>query len=431
MIELTKAEKARRCRVCAKPRGKSNAASGWEMSKDGEGDDVWCCPDCPKSYEPIRRMERANGVRYRVTVDTAPEGQPRKQTSKMFDSVAEARAFVEDTRARVKSGTYSDATVAALAVRWLDSLVDAGMRPVTVQGYKTAVRPVLARIGDAKVTEVRTRDIQEFVSWAIRQGGATGKPLSPRSVKYALTSASQMFGFAVIGGIIESNPVVKDVFRGSKKQTKSAGTHYWTRSEVDVLRNVADGDPMAAMFRLSLAGVTRSEVHGLTWDAIDLDAGTVTIKQGRVALHGGMDSVGEPKTDQRWRTLPIEVFEPGTVALLRSLKATQAADRLRAGTAWQDSGYVLVDAVGRPEHPERYSERFRRLAKAAELPPIKLHALRHSLAHHFDAIGVPPSAGAAWLGHTTAVYLGTYFPERGQSGIQEVAQRMAEWRASA
>jgi integrase len=85
--------------------------------------------------------------------------------------------------------------------------------------------------------------------------------------------------------------------------------------------------------------------------------------------------------------------------------------------------------MGRPEHPERYSERFRGLGAEAGLPAIRLHALRHSMAAWLDGIGVARSAGAAWLGHTVAIYQGTYFPERGAGGIAEAAEVMV--RASA
>lgn len=173
----------------------------------------------------------------------------------------------------------------------------------------------------------------------------------------------------------------------------------------------------------------RADVHGLMWSDIDLNAGTVSIARGRVALQGGETATDDPKSSARQRTLPIEQVEPGTIAALRSLRAAQAADRLRAGAAWHDSGFVVVDAIGRPEHPERYSERFRALAAQAGLPPIRLHALRHSLAAWFDLIGVAPSAGAAWLGHTLNVYLGTYFPERGAEGIASAAEVMVRARA--
>ncbi len=290
-------------------------------------------------------------------------------------------------RARVQSGTFSDDTVGGLSVQRVDWLTAAGMRKVTVQGYRSALRPLVVLLGDMKVIDVRTSDVQRFVSWVLREGSTTGKPLSPRSVKYALTAASQLFGRAVTGDVIAQNPVKPDVYRRKTKATaKRSGADFWARPQVDAFRAVADADPPGAALRLTLAGMTRSEVHGLTWECVDLDAGTITIRQGRVALAGkpedGQDhscAVDAPKTDQRWRTHPVETFEPGTLAALRSLKAAQAADRLRAGSAWTDSGFVVVDAVRRPEGPERYSERFRKLAAEANLPAIRLHALRHSL----------------------------------------------------
>ena len=50
---------------------------------------------------------------------------------------------------------------------------------------------------------------------------------------------------------------------------------------------LADTDTLAGVFRLSLSGLTRADLHGLRWTYADLDAGTVTIRQGRVALHHG------------------------------------------------------------------------------------------------------------------------------------------------
>ncbi|MEZ3161700.1 hypothetical protein AB1K54_14325 [Microbacterium sp. BWT-B31] len=45
-------------------------------------------------------------------------------------------------------------------------------------------------------------------------------------------------------------------------------------------------------------------------------------------------------------------------------------------------------------------------------------------------LGVAPSEGAAWLGHTLAVYLQVYFPERGADGIAEAAEVWASARAA-
>lgn len=417
-----------RCQSCGEPRGKRGERAGWHPEQTGSVVNGWTCPACPWRSEPIRRIESRGRVRFRSVVNVSPKGAARKQETATFDTLAEAREHVERTREQVHRGTYSRERVADLADAWLATRTD--VRAVTVQGYRTALRPFVARLDERRVSEVRPSDVQAFVAWAVAEGGVNGRPLSPRSVRYALVAAGQAFDDAVREGTIPSNPVrfAKPPRQAPKPKNGEAG--HWTRAEIDRFREVSDADALAGVFRLSLAGLTRADVHGLMWSDVDLTAGTVTVARGRVALNGGITTVDEPKSAARHRTLPIEQVEPGTIAALRSLRASQAADRLRAGSAWEDSGFVIVDALGRPEHPDRYSEWFRRLSAQAGLPSIRLHALRHSLAAWFDLIGVPPSAGAAWLGHTLAVYLSTYFPERGAEGIAAAASIIVSARAA-
>ena len=104
----------------------------------------------------------------------------------------------------------------------------------------------------------------------------------------------------------------------------------------------------------------------------------------------------------------------------------QAADKLAAGSAWESTGYVVVDALGRPVRAEWFSDRFRSLSREAGLPPITLNAVRHSLAFwlHSADVGVTPADAAALLGHTVEVHLSTYLPHSGASGISQAAQAL-------
>ena len=186
-------------------------------------------------------------------------------------------------------------------------------------------------------------------------------------------------------------------------------------------REVADLDPLAGAWRLTLSGLTRADVMGLRWSDVDLDAGTVTVRQGRVTLNRGGDATDAPKSPQRRRVIPVEVIHAGSVSALRGLRAQQAAARLAAGAGRTDSGLVVVDALGVPLRPENYSDRFRRLCSAAGVPVIRLHSVRHSLAFWLHSLGVTPANAAALLGHTVEVHLSTYLPESGAAGIAEAA----------
>ena len=137
------------------------------------------------------------------------------------------------------------------------------------------------------------------------------------------------------------------------------------------------------------------------------------------------DAVDEPKSAQRRRTVPVEQIHPGTVALLKRMRAQQAEEHFAAGSAWTDSGLVAVDALGVPLRPEVYSDRFRRISAGAGVRPIRLHSVRHSLAFWLHGLGVTPAAAAALLGHTVEVHLSTYLPEAGANGIAAAAEALS------
>jgi integrase len=150
----------------------------------------------------------------------------------------------------------------------------------------------------------------------------------------------------------------------------------------------------------------RGEVAGLRWDAVDLDASPPTVRIGlaRVLVYGKV-VVKEPKSERGYRTLPAD---GELVAALRALRTWQAAERLAAGPAYEASGYVAVDELGAPVHPEWLTDEFGRIAARAGLPRIRLHDARHSMNSLLAAAGVPDHIRAAWCGHTVAVNVSTY-----------------------
>ncbi len=165
----------------------------------------------------------------------------------------------------------------------------------------------------------------------------------------------------------------------------------------------------SAALRLTLSGFRRSEVLGLTWDAVDLQSGTVEVRQGRVALADGSTTIGAPKSRASARIVPIEALHPGTVAMLEQLRDVQAGSRAEWGDAYEESDLVIVNALGGAPRPEALSDRFQAVAAKAELPRIRLHEIRHSLA---TALAANPNVAdidaAALLGHDVAVFHARY-----------------------
>jgi integrase len=114
----------------------------------------------------------------------------------------------------------------------------------------------------------------------------------------------------------------------------------------------------------------------------------------------------EPKTDRSRRAVPLS---PAVVALLRRHKAAQAAEKLRAGNQWRDSGLVFTNKFGGPVDPRNLLRVIEVAAKAAGVEAIGVHTLRHSAAVAWLESGVHIKAVADLLGHSSIVITGDVY----------------------
>jgi integrase len=106
----------------------------------------------------------------------------------------------------------------------------------------------------------------------------------------------------------------------------------------------------------------------------------------------------EPKTRMGKRSLALD---PATVAALQEHKTRRDQERADVGAAWTESGLVFTRPDGSPIHPDLITDWFRRLARGAGLPAIRLHDVRHSYASAALAAGVPAKVVSERLGHAT------------------------------
>jgi site-specific recombinase XerD len=81
-----------------------------------------------------------------------------------------------------------------------------------------------------------------------------------------------------------------------------------------------------------------------------------------------------------------------------SHKATQAAERLRAGSQWQDSGLVFTTELGGPVEPRNLLRVVETAAKSIGADNVGVHTLRHSAAVAWLESGTHIKAVADLLG---------------------------------
>ena len=437
------ADAMKRCPSCGAPRG--NVRRGWEPIEQAGTVVGYTCPDCPEWGEPIARVETAQGVRWTARVSiTAPGARQRRQSRRTFPTLAEARAWVAEVREGVRSqGTYATPavlTVADLCQTWRKR--SHTIREVTMEHYDEMLKYITHEskgLGHVPALELSRPHVDEWVQALARCGGRVtrqhpeGRPLGQRTVRGALKTLRMVLDYAVEADAVPKNVAANVVVPKTAAPSPTGTPAHWEPAELLAFRAVSDLDRLAAAWRLTLSGMTRADVMGLRWEDVDLSAGTVTVTQGRVQSisKGGETYVGDPKSAQRVRTVHVEAMHPGTMDLLRALKARQARHQLKAGAAWHSTGYVVVDELGRPVRPEWYSDRFRALCRKAGVPTIRLHAVRHSLAHLLHMNGVTPADAAELLGHRVEVHLAAYLPRSGVAGVERAGQAFGAWLASA
>ncbi|MFC6665832.1 tyrosine-type recombinase/integrase [Deinococcus radiopugnans] len=115
-----------------------------------------------------------------------------------------------------------------------------------------------------------------------------------------------------------------------------------------------------------------------------------------------------------------------SVAVLRTHQAKQVEERNQMGAKWKEHGLVFPTQVGTYLDSANLSRTFQQLIKAAGVPVIRLHDLRHTPANLLALRGVTPKVIADRLGHTNVsftlqVYTYLYDEQR-----REAAPNLAE-----
>lgn len=137
----------------------------------------------------------------------------------------------------------------------------------------------------------------------------------------------------------------------------------------------------------------RGELCALAWSAVDLDAGTVRVN--RSATQTVQEVV---MTDTKSGENRKVALDSAAVAALKAWR--KAAEQLKAGEAWQDTGgLVFTWPDGSRVRPDLLSKSFVAQQDGLGLPRLTLHDCRHSHACTLLRAGISVHVVAARLGH--------------------------------
>jgi integrase len=293
--------------------------------------------------------------------------------------------------------TGPNQTLAQYLERWLEDRVKPSVRPNTYYSYDLNVRRLLPYIGRLKVADISPEAVQNAYGALLRKG------LSARSVEQAHTVLHRALRQAVLWGLAMRNPTdAVTVPRGARREMRTL-----TEDQVRHLFEATEDDRLHALWvLLATTGLRLGEALGLKWTDIDLDARTAVVQRSvqRERRVGFM--FVEPKTGRSRRSVPMAT---GTVNALLAHHTRQTKERLAAGELWNDLGLVFSNPTGGHLWATSLNSVFHNRLRAAGLPDLRIHDLRHTAASHLLTRGVHPKVVQELLGHSTiTLTLDTY-----------------------
>jgi integrase len=336
--------------------------------------------------------QRSDGRWCSAIVADDPVTGARHRTVLYGKTRTEVRHKLKAATERAEAGgpvRDAKATVAAWLAQWRATALKASNRkPTTQELYETLSKKHLeaGEFGALALDRVRPSDIDALL---VR---LRDKKLSDATVQRIFTVLRVGLGDAVREGLLARNPV--DAVKQPAVTKKEA--RCLSAAEVSSLLKAAEGSRYHSMLSLIAAlGCRKGEAAALMWRDVDLEAGTLAIR-GTLARVGGELTVTSPKTAKSRRSLPLS---PAVVALLKSHRKHQAADRLRAGSQWAGTDHVFTTETGGPVEPSNILRAVRIAAKTANLEDVNVHTLRHSAATAWLERGVNLKAVSDLLGH--------------------------------
>jgi integrase len=396
---------------------------------------------CPK----LKRARHGTWY-YAAELPPGHNGKRRRTRRGGFRAEADARQALQTLLAATAPATTdgNQLTVAEWLEHWLREKSKSGaasaagrkVRATTSLAYRSHLDLyLLPTLGDLPLNDVTDAHISAMFESIHDANAAKKRPTSPATMRRIFATLRAALNEAVRRHHIPTNPCVgvelapaarpKPVVWTDERVAawKAGGRRpkvaVWTPVQTGRFLDAAADDRLYALYHLvGFRGLRRGEAVGLSWTEVDLTGATVTVSW-QVVQVGWDIAEGTPKSDASGRVVALDA---ATVEVLRAHRDRQNLEREQAGDAWIDTGRVFTRIDGTGLHPGYVTSHFARLGRRAELPPIRLHDLRHGAATLALAGGANLKVVQEMLGHASiSITADTY-----TSVLPEVAREAAE-----
>ena len=345
---------------------------------------------------------------WRIKFDTGRDALTgERQTAYVTVKGTRREAQEELTRRlhALDSGTFVEPAKTTLA-EWLDQwFVDQhSLAGKTRERYGELIAgQIKPHLGRFLVQKIRPAQIKAWHGTLLREGGAKGGPLAPRTVGHAHKVLAKALADAMRLELVPRN--VAAAVPAPKVEAREL--EILSEVQIAAVTSSLRGLPIYPVAALALAsGMRRGELLALRWSDVDFDGGKVRVERSLEETAKGL-RFKPPKTKHGRRaiSLPASALE-----MLRDHRRAHLEWRLRhAMGKLPDDALVFPGADDAPRAPSGLTREWRQVVTAKGLPRVSFHALRHSHASMLIAASVDVLTVSRRLGHgSPSITLGVY-----------------------
>lgn len=365
-----------------------------------------------------------NGKEYtyweaRYTIGFDPGTGKQVQRSISGKTQKEVSQKLKAATTAIDTGTYQAPSKMTVG-QWLDIWTTeylGGVKPRTVDSYKSTVKhQIKPAIGAIRLDALNAHTIQGFYN-------SLGDRLSAKTVKNTHGILHKALQQAVSNGYIRFNPADACIIpRAVRKEL-----HPLDESQISTFLQAIRGHRFEALFTITLfTGMREGEVLGLTWDAVDLDKGTLHINKQLQKERGGGGAYSlVPTKNSKGRCITLAPF---VLALMKEVRRQQLRWRLQNARCWDNPmNLAFTDELGGHLMPHTVYHRFKAIVEAMGCPDVRFHDLRHSYAVAAIRAGDDVKTVQENLGHATASFTLDIYGHVTEQMKQASASRMEQF----
>ncbi|WP_449061374.1 site-specific integrase [Planomonospora algeriensis] len=359
-----------------------------------------------------RLAEEGHGRWYFAVQVTGVSGRRERIRRGGYPSAEQARKAGQEFQSAEEAGPVGHScTVGRWLRHWLAT--HHGIRPTTRRSYEDHLRiHLLPHLGRIRLSELTGRDVARMFTALAARRNRYGLPIATSTLERVRATLRTALNAAVREGLIPANParglrlpraqrpypVVWTARRVAawRRTGERPSVAVWTAEQLTQFLAATRDDRLHVMWRLiALRGLRRGEAAGLRWADLDLESAELTVTHQLVQI-GRQVSAGPPKSAASRRTIALDAE---TVRLLYRHERTQQREQHDRKTP----EYVFTRSDGAPLRPDWLTHRFAHLVRESDLPPVRLHDLRHGAATLALAAGSDLRVVQGTLGHASIV----------------------------